>query len=106
VRVRQPVRAPAGRSHDRGFLEGEDRTAGTGGDEHICNRLRSLRVRNSMRTALEDAEPRSLACGDVRRELGTSRRRRPYFEMRRARARERAGAEKSAAEVGAAATRA
>ena len=107
VGVREPVGLGARRGDDRVLVEAERRLARARDREQVGDRLPGLRVGGRVRAALDHLERDAFARGDARRgSSAPSRAGRAELEVRRPRARERAGAEQRAAEVGAAAARA
>ena len=100
VGVREAVRVGARRREHRLLLEREHEVDRAGRDEHVGDRLGSLRVGDRVRAALVDAELAAEPRGDGGEEARAVDLGRPDLEVRVSRAAERAGAEQRAAEVG------
>src|SRR5207249_10896300 len=100
VGIREAVRVGAGRCEYRLLHEPEHEIDGSGGYEHVGDRLRPLSVGGRMRNALLHVQ----LGAEARREPGEKLRslglRRADLEMRSSRPAERARAEERTAEVG------
>ena len=103
VGVGQAVCVGPGRGDDGVLVETQRRLAGAGEREEVGDRLARLRVCGRVSAALDHLERDAVARRDVREERGAFAVGGPNLEVRRVRAGQAAGAEESAAEVGAAA---
>lgn len=103
IGIGEPVRTRARRRHHGTLLEEQDCSPSAGEREHACDRLDAFRIRESVTTALGDAELHAFLGGNPCKELGALWLGAPKLQMRRARTAERTTAEQGPAEIGAAA---
>ena len=104
VGVGESVRPRTRRGHDGALLEQEHRSIRTGEREDVGDRFQAFRIGNGMPTAIVHREPGTLLGRNSSEEVSTFWLCTPDLEVRRARAGERASAEKGTTDVRAAAT--